>query len=60
MHLSLDKETALKVGSRHGKPVILEVSSGEMVKAGHDFYLSANTVWLTDHVPSNYLQEKEE
>ncbi|WP_019988798.1 RNA 2'-phosphotransferase [Rudanella lutea] len=55
VHLSVDEQTAYKVGSRHGKPVILTVKAGEMVADGHVFYQSENGVWLTDHVPTAYL-----
>lgn len=56
VHLSADAETAAKVGSRHGKLIILRVRSGEMFDAGHRFYLSSNGVWLTDTVPPHYLE----
>lgn len=56
VHLSADVETANKVGSRRGKPVLLQVRAREAQAAGHTFYLSANGVWLTDHVPPAYLQ----
>ncbi|MTW12946.1 RNA 2'-phosphotransferase [Pseudoduganella eburnea] len=55
VHLSSDRATAEKVGSRHGKPVILLVASGQMARDGHLFYLSENGVWLTDSVPAKYL-----
>lgn len=55
VHLSLDKETAIKVGSRRGIPVILVIRSGDMHRDGIPFYLSANGVWLTDHVPPKYI-----
>ena len=55
VHLSLDSETATKVGKRHGKLAMLLVQSGEMHEAGFEFYLSKNGVWLTDHVPPEYL-----
>ena len=55
VHLSLDHATALKVGHRHGRPVVLTVRSGEMWAAGIPFFLSENGVWLTGHVPPNYL-----
>ena len=55
VHLSPDVETARKVGSRRGgPPVTLEVRSGEM--RDYNFYQSANSVWLTDHVPPLYLR----
>lgn len=59
VHLSPDIETAQKVGSRRGKPVIFTVATGQMHRAGHPFYLSKNKVWLTDHVPADYIQFKE-
>lgn len=55
VHLSLDSATATKVGQRHGRPVILVVRAKQMFDAGHAFFLSANGVWLTDHVPVAYL-----
>lgn len=55
LHLSRDKQTAEKVGSRRGIPVILNVHSGQMHRDGHPFYLSDNGVWLTDHVPPQYI-----
>jgi putative RNA 2'-phosphotransferase len=55
VHLSLDIQTATKVGQRHGKPVILVVRSGEMSSAGHKFYLSDNGVWLTELVPVEFI-----
>jgi putative RNA 2'-phosphotransferase len=55
VHLSPDVETALKVGQRHGAPVVLEVRAAEMHAAGHAFYLSENGVWLVDCVPPEFL-----
>ncbi|MCD8286975.1 MAG: RNA 2'-phosphotransferase [Clostridia bacterium] len=57
VHLSRDTETAIKVGSRHGKAVIYEVLAGQMEQDGYRFYLSANGVWLTKHVPVKYLRK---
>jgi putative RNA 2'-phosphotransferase len=55
VHLSADIATALKVGGRHGKPVVFVVDSAAMHADGHLFYVSANGVWLVDGVPPNYL-----
>lgn len=55
VHLSADEATANKVGERRGKPVILRIDASRMHADGHLFYLSANGVWLTDHVPPQYL-----
>lgn len=56
VHLSKDKETAIKVGSRRGISQILTIRSGEMYKDGFKFYLSENNVWLTDQVPIKYIE----
>jgi len=55
VHLSVDMETASKVGSRRGKPVILTVDAELMHKAGHKFFVSTNGVWLTEEVPPRYI-----
>ena len=57
VHLSGDKETAVNVGKRHGKPVIYEVESGKMHRDGILFYRSVNGVWLTKNVPVEYLRK---
>ncbi len=55
VHLSLDEETAIKVGSRHGKPVVLKVDTAAMQRDGFSFFQADNGVWLTDSVPPAYL-----
>jgi putative RNA 2'-phosphotransferase len=60
VHLSLDVETAFKVGTRHGKPVILLVDAEKMARDGFVFYVSNNGVWLTDRVPPTYIRLLEE
>lgn len=55
VHLSKDKETALKVGLRHGKALVLTILSGQMQQDGIDFYQSENGVWLTDFVATQYI-----
>lgn len=57
VHLSKDIETAIKVGNRHGKPVVLKVHSGQMYQKGIKFYLSENGVWLTKNVDAKYLEK---
>lgn len=52
VHLSADIETAVKVGSRHGKAVVLFIDAAAMAKDGYTFYLSENGVWLCDAVPA--------
>ena len=59
VHLSEELDTALTVGARRGKPIILTVRAGEMYSDGIPFFQSDNQVWLTDHVPAKYLEFKE-
>ena len=56
VHLSTDKETATKVGQRHGKPVVLTIPALQMHQQGRQFFQAQNGVWLTDEVPSDTLQ----
>lgn len=55
VHLSSDKETAITVGKRHGKPRVFIVAAGQMRTEGYSFYLSDNNVWLIESVPVKYL-----
>ena len=55
VHLSPDSATALSVGGRRGKPVVLRVLAGRMHQDGYSFCLSANGVWLTKSVPACYI-----
>ena len=59
VHLSPDYDTAVKVGSRHGKPVVYTVAAGEMQKNGYVFYQSVNGVWLTKTVPVEFLRKED-
>lgn len=56
VHLSLDAETARHVGARHGHPVVLRIDAHGMTARGYSFYLADNNVWLTKHVPPEFLQ----
>ena len=56
VHLSSDKDTALNVGSRHGKPIVFLVDSRRMSADGISFFKSENGVWLTKSVPAEYLR----
>ena len=58
VHLSKDRATAVNVGSRRGKPVILSIRALEMHQKGFIFYLSENGVWLTDKIPTEYIEFK--
>jgi putative RNA 2'-phosphotransferase len=56
VHLSETRETAVRVGQRRGKPIVLEVAAVAMSRDGHVFFRTPNGVWLTDRVPPDYLE----
>jgi putative RNA 2'-phosphotransferase len=56
VHLSRDEATAAKVGKRRGRPFILKIRAAHMHADGFAFFVSANGVWLTDHVPAKYIE----
>jgi len=55
VHLSSDEATAQRVGQRHGKPHIFKVDAGGMHVKGFQFFRADNGVWLTNHVPPEFL-----
>ncbi|MCG5215418.1 RNA 2'-phosphotransferase [Streptosporangium sp. KLBMP 9127] len=56
VHLSPDRETATRVGMRRGRAVVLAVNAAGMHEAGHVFHVSANDVWLAEHVPPGFIR----
>ena len=57
VHLSPDVPTALQVGGRRGRAIVLEVDAAAMARDGHVFLRADNGVWLTDAVAPRYLPE---
>ncbi len=55
VHLSHTQKTALSIGKRHGKPIVLIIEAGKMRREEFVFYQSANGIWLTGKVPSEYF-----
>ena len=56
VHMTDDYGTAIKVGQRHGKPAVYQISSRKMAEDGYTFFRSVNGVWLTKEVPAKYLE----
>ena len=52
----LEKETAMTVGSRHGKPYVFTIDTKQMYEDGYKFYLSENNIYLTEIIPTKYLK----
>jgi putative RNA 2'-phosphotransferase len=51
-----NQTSALAVGQRHGKAVVLTIRAAEMQQDGYIFYLSENQVWLSQSVPAQYIE----
>lgn len=56
VHLHCDSALAASVGQRRGKPVVLTIKAKAMFDAGHKFFVTPNNVWLTDHVPPEFIE----
>lgn len=56
VHLSTDEQTAISVGQRHGKPVVIKIKALLMFQQGFKFFLADNGVWLIKTVPTEFLQ----
>jgi putative RNA 2'-phosphotransferase len=56
VHLSAETKVTLQVGGRHGKPALLTIRAGDMHRAGHEFRVSANGVWLVQQVPPEFIE----
>ena len=55
VHLSAELATAVAVGQRYGKPVVLKVHALQMHQQGLRFFQAENGVWLVETVPVEYL-----
>lgn len=55
VHLSESSQTALSVGQRYGQPVLLKIQAQRMYQQGFRFFQADNGVWLTAHVPVDFL-----
>lgn len=62
VHLSTNIDTMMAVARRHvkrdGEAVIIQVNTKAMHESGHLFYKSDNGVWLSDFIPTEYLEVK--
>jgi len=55
VHLAETIIMARDIGSRHGKPVIIEIDTTRLLNAGWHFYKTEEDVWLTKNIPAKYL-----
>lgn len=59
VHLTEDRELALRVGARHGKPCLVRADAALAYCDGIRFYRANRSFWLADHVPARYLMTLE-
>lgn len=52
VHLTDDVDSAFRIGSRHGIPIVLKI---ETKNVKEKFYLSLNNVWLCKFIDSNCI-----
>lgn len=57
VHLSETKEQARKIGSRHGKPVVLKLDCQKMIQDGIKFFKSEDGVFLTEDFSIKYIKK---
>jgi putative RNA 2'-phosphotransferase len=58
VHLSEDIGTAVDAAMRRDKnPVLLRVLAGKASRSGIRFYIGNDSVWLSDDVPAEFLEE---
>lgn len=55
VHLSATVDEAIKVGKRHGEPVVLEIDARRMSEDGIRSLVSRNGVWMTEFVDAKYI-----
>src|SRR5690606_13445909 len=55
VHLSEDITIAAAVGQRYGTPVVLSIDALSLSQQGYVFYQADNGVWLTGHVPADFI-----
>ena len=57
VHLSADTDTATTVASRRKTDnVLLKIRAADMYGDDFVFFVTENNVWLTDNVPSSYIE----
>lgn len=57
VHLSQDITTAIAVGQRYGKPVVLKVEALRMYQQGLNLFQAENGVWLAESVRAIFISQ---
>lgn len=56
VHLSETIEDAIKVGKRHGEPIVLVIDTQKVIDDGECFYRVPNGIWLVGKVKSQNIK----
>ena len=56
VHLTVNRNLAIKVATRHGRPCVLEVNATLASRAGVAFYRANESFWLADFVPPDFIR----
>jgi putative RNA 2'-phosphotransferase len=56
VHMTVNRELALRVGARRGKPVLLAVDAAAAHDGGVAFYRANESFWLADSVPAIFIR----
>jgi putative RNA 2'-phosphotransferase len=56
VHLTTNRDLARRIGSRHGKPVVVCVDARRAHDGGVRFYRANDSFWLVDTLPPGYLR----
>lgn len=56
VHLTVNRDLAVKVATRHGRPCVLEVKATLASRAGVAFYRANESFWLADFVPPEFIR----
>ena len=59
VHLVETIEAAVKIGSRHGKPIVLQIPARELFQQGHRFVPTGEGVWLSAPIAPEWLHHIE-
>lgn len=55
VHLSETIEDAIKVGKRHGEPVVLAIDTQNVIDDGGYFYRVHNGIWMAEDIKAQYI-----
>jgi len=56
VHMTVNRELALRVGARRGKPALLMIDAAAAHDTGVAFYRANDSFWLADSVPAKFIR----